>query len=376
MNDVAPLLAQEAARLLDARCAGPDRPVRTLADPAVHAGAPVADAVVVVAEPPPAEAWDRWRAAGVVAVVVPRGAARDGTAPDGTAPDGTAPDGAAPDGVAAPAHEEGPAIWWVRDPRLALARLSRRLDPRPPVALPGVHASAVVDPEARLGAGVAIGAGAVVGPGARLGDGVVVGPGTVVGAGAVVGPGTELRERVVVGDGVRIGARCRVQAGAVLGSDGFGYAAGPRGAERVHHLGTVVLGDDVEIGANACVDRGTLLDTTIGDRTKVDNLVQVAHNVHLGRDVLVAGQTGIAGSTTVGDRVVIGGAVGIGDHLTVGAGARLAGGSGVTKNVPPGEAWGGYPAQPVKRWVRERYLLGRLETLWAAFLERRRGDDR
>ena len=269
-------------------------------------------------------------------------------------------------GARAAVDADGPAIWRVRDPRLALARLSRRLDPRPPVAPDGIHPTAVVDPTADLGRGVAIAAGVVIGAHARLGDGVRVGPGSHVGAGAIVGAGTELRERVVVADGVRLGARCRIQAGAVLGSDGFGYAVGSAGAERIHHLGTVVLGDDVEIGANACVDRGTLGDTTIGDRTKVDNLVQIAHNVHIGCDVLVAGQTGIAGSTRLGDRVVVGGAAGIGDHLSVGDDARIAGGAGVTKDVPVGEAWGGSPAQPITRWARERYLIGRLEELWAA----------
>ncbi|MDF1524469.1 MAG: UDP-3-O-(3-hydroxymyristoyl)glucosamine N-acyltransferase [Trueperaceae bacterium] len=348
MTDVPPLLAAEAAALLDAACSGPDRPVRRLADPDALADAAtvpgaqtVADRVVVGATPPP-DAWARWHAAGVVAAVV------------------------ALDAPVRPDAGDTLAVWRVADPRLALARLSTRLDPRPPVAPPGVHATAVVDPGASLGRAVAIGAGAVVAAGARLGDGVAVGPGAVVGAGAIVGPGSVLGERVVVGDGVRLGARCRIQAGTVLGSDGFGYAAGPRGAERIRHLGTVVLGDDVEIGANACVDRGTLGTTTIGDRTKVDNLVQIAHNVRIGHDVLIAGQTGIAGSTSIGDRVIVGGAAGIGDHLHVGDGARIAGGAGVTKNVPPGETWGGYPAQPIKRWARERYLIGRLEAIWAA----------
>jgi UDP-3-O-[3-hydroxymyristoyl] glucosamine N-acyltransferase len=349
VTDVPALLAAEAAALLDAACSGPDRPVRRLADPDALGDAGdavaqvVADRVVVAATPPP-EAWARWRAAGVAAVVV----ALDAPVP--TVADGV----------------DELAVWRVADPRLALARLSTRLDPRPPVAPPGVHPTAVVDPSAVLGHTVAIGAGAVVAAGARLGDGVAIGPGAVVGAGAVVGPGSVLGERVVVGDDVRLGARCRVQAGTVLGSDGFGYAVGPRGAERIRHLGTVVLGDDVEIDANACVDRGTLGATAIGDRTKVDNLVQIAHNVRIGCDVLIAGQTGIAGSTTIGDRVIVGGAAGIGDHLHVGDDARIAGGAGVTKDVPPSETWGGYPAQPIKRWARERYLIGRLEAIWAA----------
>ena len=275
-------------------------------------------------------------------------------------------------GLGAALHRAGEVVdagdasrWGVADARLALARLSRRLDPRPPVADVGVHATAVVAPTARLGARVAIGPLACVGDDVVLGDDVAIGPGCAIGAGARIGAGTVLRERVVVADGVAIGARCLLQAGAVIGSDGFGYAAGPRGAERIHHLGTVVLGDDVDVGANACIDRATLGATRVGDRSRIDNLVQLGHNVRVGRDVLIAGQAGIAGSTVIGDGVVIGGAAGVADHVRVGDGARIAGGAGVTKSVPDGEAWGGYPAQSVARWARERYLIGRLEAIWA-----------
>ena len=219
---------------------------------------------------------------------------------------------------------------------------------------------------ARLGARVAVGPLAVVAADARIEDDVVIGAGTFVGAGARVGAGTVLRERVVIEDGVVVGRRCHLQAGAVIGGDGFGFAAGPRGAERIHHLGTVVLGDEVEVGANACIDRATLGATVVDARSKIDNLVQIGHNVRIGSDVLIAGQTGIAGSTTVGDRVVIGGAAGVADHVEIGHDVRIAGGAGVTKSVPAGETWGGYPAQPLRRWVRERYLIGRLEAIWAA----------
>jgi UDP-3-O-[3-hydroxymyristoyl] glucosamine N-acyltransferase len=355
MTVPAPLTSAEAMDLLAATPRGRDVAVSRLADPAdlartAGAGDLARDAggadgpagaSVMVVPRLDASLWDAARAAGLAAVV---------TTDSDDLP---------------PPADDTPALWLVRDPRLALARLSRRLDPRPPAAAVGVHPTAAVDPGARLGARVAIGAHVVIADGATLGDDVVVGPGSCIGIGSRIGPGTVLRERVVVADGVTIGARCLLQAGAVIGSDGFGFATGPRGAERIHHLGGVVLGDDVEVGANACVDRATLGWTAIGDRSKVDNLVQVAHNVRLGTDVVVAGQAGIAGSTTVGDRVVIGGAAGLSDHVRIGDDARIAGGAGVTKSVPAGEAWGGYPAQPVARWARERYLIGRLEAIWA-----------
>lgn len=342
MTTPTPLSTAEARELLGARPEGPDAAVRRLWDPEEAGALPPSDAAVVVPRLD-ADAWDRWRGAGVAVVV-----------------------GTAADGSDLPAVDAGDAArWLVADARLALARLSRRLDARPVVAAIGVHPTAVVAESASLGTRVAIGPLAVVGEGADVGDDVVVGPGSVIGAGARIGAGTVLRERVVVADGVVVGARCLLQAGAVIGGDGFGYAAGPLGAERIHHLGTVVLGDDVDVGANACIDRATLGATRVGDRSRIDNLVQVGHNVRIGRDALIAGQAGIAGSTTIGNGVTIGGAAGIADHVRIGDGARIAGGAGVTKSVPSGESWGGYPAQNVARWARERYLIGRLEAIWA-----------
>lgn len=249
-------------------------------------------------------------------------------------------------------------------PRTALARATRLLD-REPVPPPGVAPGAVVAPDARLGDGVAVAPGAVVGARAELGDGCIVGAGAVVGEGCRLGPGTRLFPRAVLYPGVRIGARSRVHAGAAIGADGFGYAPGPAGAEKIHHLGSVVLGDDVEIGANACIDRGTLGDTLVGDGSKIDNLCQIGHNVRIGRHCLIAGHTAIGGSTVIEDGVRIGGGAAISDHVTLHAGARIAGRAGVSKDVPAGEAWGGTPAVPMRAWVRELYLLGRLERIWA-----------
>lgn len=329
---------------------GPDRPVVRLVPP----DAPAVDAIVVwpAAE---AAALGPLASAGVAAVVAH--AADDGAA--------TA--------LAQAATEAGLALLLVGDARLALARLSRVLDRRPLPAAAGVHPSAVVHPSARLGSDVRVGPGAVVAAEAHLGDRVVVGPLASLGAGCEVGDDSVLFERVVLYDGVRLGRRCRLHAGAVVGADGFGYAFGSAGAEKIHHLAGVEIGDDVELGANTCVDRGTLHPTRIGDRSKLDNLVQVGHNVVIGNDVIIAALSGVGGSVRIGDRAVLGGAVAVADHVRIGADAKLAGRAGVTKSVPAGETWGGMPAQPLRRWIRERYLIGRLEAIWCAFRARERG---
>jgi len=338
---------QLAARL-GARHLGPERQVAQLASP----DAPRPGSIVVIPTVTSAEV-SAVAAAGAVAVVC-------GESDDATLTERSAA-----------AAALGLALLVTRDTRLALALLTHDFDRRPALAGPGVHPSAVVAPSARLGHDVRIGPGAVIGADVSLGDGVVIGALASVGAGCVVGAASQLHERVVLADGVRLGARCRLHAGAVIGADGFGYALGPRGAVKIHHLGGVEIGDDVEIGANTCIDRGTLGDTRIGHRCKVDNLVQIGHNVSIGNDVVIAGHGAIAGSVRIEDRAVLGGAVVIADHVVIGAGARLAGRAGVTKDVPPGAAWGGTPAQPMRGWVRERYLLGRLETLWREHLRRR-----
>lgn len=262
-----------------------------------------------------------------------------------------------------------PALISVEEPRLALARLTELFDDRP-LPQPGIHPGAWVADDARLGDGVRVGAGAVVSAGAIIGNGTVICEGATIGAGSVLGEGCLIYPRASLLDGVELGQRVTIHSGAVVGSDGFGYVASERGAVKLRHLGRVVLGDDVELGANSCIDRGTLGDTTIGDRTKIDNLCQVAHNVTIGSDCLIAGQCGIAGSTRIGNRVTMAGSVGVGDHLTVGDGATLGPRAAVIKNVPPGETWIGYPAQPYRRFARQSYLLGRLERIWRFVKER------
>ncbi|MEP9347578.1 UDP-3-O-(3-hydroxymyristoyl)glucosamine N-acyltransferase [Xanthobacter sp. KR7-225] len=219
--------------------------------------------------------------------------------------------------------------------------------------------------------------GALVHPTARLEDGVTVDPGAVIGAGAQVGTGTVICAGAVIGAEVRIGRNCAVgpgssvthalignnvilQAGARIGGDGFGYQPSAKGHLKIPQIGRVVIQDDVEIGANTTVDRGALKDTVIGEGTKIDNLVQIAHNVVIGRHCIIVSQTGISGSATLGDFVMLGGQVGVVGHVTVGAGAQIAASSNVAGDVPPGVRWGGSPAKPVRDWFREVMTVKRL----------------
>lgn len=247
----------------------------------------------------------------------------------------------------------------VTDPPGALARVLVRFHSEPAPA-PGV------DPTARLGAGVTLGADLVIGPWAvlghhvRLGDRVRIGAGAVLENDVVVGEDTIIGARVVCGPGTHIGRRCRIKAGAVLGGAGFGYVAGQDGLARVPHVGRCILEDDVDIGANTCVDRGSIDDTVIGAGTKLDNLVQIGHNVRIGERCLLMAQVGVAGSSRIGHGVILAGQVGIAGHLTVGDGARLAAQSGVSGDVPAGEDWGGYPARPNREWLRSTAVLYRL----------------
>jgi len=255
----------------------------------------------------------------------------------------------------------------VADPQAALAKVLGLMAPPDDLPAPGAHPTAVIDPEAALGADVAIGPHAVIGAGATLGDRVVLAANVSVGAGASLGDDTVLYPGVVVRRGCRIGRRCRVHPNAVIGADGFGYYHDDGVHHKVPHAGTVVVGDDVEIGACTCIDRAKFGATVIGDGSKIDNLVQIAHNVQLGRGVLAASLVGVAGSTRIGDYVMLGGHVGIRDNISIGDGARIGAFSGVAQDVEPRAAMRGNIALPIQQSLRAHKVYARLPELWRQF---------
>jgi UDP-3-O-[3-hydroxymyristoyl] glucosamine N-acyltransferase len=218
---------------------------------------------------------------------------------------------------------------------------------------PPVHPSAVLEDGVRIEPGAVVGREAQIGRGTTVAAGAVIGYRVTIGRGCYIGPGASVTHALV-------GDRVILHAGVRIGQDGFGFAMGPQGHLKVPQVGRVIIQDDVEIGANSCVDRGALKDTVIGEGTKIDNLVQIGHNVVIGRHCVLVGQTGISGSTELGDFVVMGGQSGAVGHIKVGAGAQIAGGSHAKNDVPAGARMGGTPAVPMLEYGRQVALLKRL----------------
>ncbi len=260
---------------------------------------------------------------------------------------------------------DGLTLIRVDDPEAAFAAVLEMLGAPEDLPAPGVHGSAVVAPSARLGEDVAIGPCAVVGANVTLEAGVVLAANVCVEAGVTIGAGSVLMPGVVVRHGCRIGRRCRIAPNAVIGADGFGYYTRRGVHHRVPHVGVVEIGDDVEIGACACVDRAKFGATRIGDGSKIDNLVQVAHNVQVGRGVLMAAQVGIAGSVRLGDGVVFGGQAGSVDHLDVPAGTVVMSSSVIVQQPGPqrGQVLVGIPAKPPRQHWREVQLVSQLPAM-------------
>ena len=247
----------------------------------------------------------------------------------------------------------------VKEPLEKLLALLPKLYPESAPA-PGVAATARIGKGAVLGQRVSIGEYAVIGAGARLADGVAIGALCVIGDGVSIGEGTRLWAGVTIYPGATLGARTIVHSGARIGSDGFGYVFRDGAHSKIPHVGRCIIGDDVEIGANSTIDRGSIDDTVIGNGTKIDNLVHIAHNVRVGEKCLVIAQVGVSGSARIGDGAIVAGQAGIAGHVSIGAGARIGAQAGVFGDVPPGETWSGYPARPHRESLRASAALFKL----------------
>jgi UDP-3-O-[3-hydroxymyristoyl] glucosamine N-acyltransferase len=255
------------------------------------------------------------------------------------------------------------AVLVVAEPFPAFVAVARRLFPAAlrPSSLyeAGGIVGAHVHPQARLEDDITIDPGAVIGPRAEIGSGTIIGAGAVIGAEVRVGRNCSIGAGAVISHAL-IGDRVIIHPGCKIGQDGFGFVMSGKGHLKIPQIGRVIIQDDVEIGAGSTIDRGAIRDTVIGEGTKIDNLVQIGHNVSIGRHCVLVAQTGIAGSATVEDFVVLGARVGLNNHVTIGEGAQVAAISAVHGDIPVGERWGGAPAKPMKVWISEMKALTRL----------------
>lgn len=244
------------------------------------------------------------------------------------------------------------------DPYRAYAKIAQAFYPEVQETA-DISKGACVANDAVIGKGCRIGHGASIESGATIGEGTSIGANATIGKGVVIGAHCRIGPQVAISHAL-IGDRAILHPGVRIGQDGFGFAMGKEGHLKVPQLGRVVIGNDVEIGANSCIDRGAGPDTKIGDGAKIDNLVQIAHNVEIGRHTIIVSQVGISGSTKIGDYAVLGGQAGITGHLTIGRGAQVAAQSGVMRNVADGEIQGGTPAMPVRDWHKATATLLKL----------------
>ncbi len=254
-------------------------------------------------------------------------------------------------------------LWACQDPYLAFARLQRHFHPQP-VSSGRRHPTAVIAPDAQLADDVDVAAGAVIGEGCRIAAGCLIGAGAVIGRHCQLGENCLIHPRAVIADGCVLGKRVILQSGAVIGSDGFGYAWDGKAHVKIPQTGIVELHDDVEIGANTCIDRGALGNTVVHQGVKIDNLVQLGHNVEIGACSVVVSQVGISGSTHIGRGCQLGGQAGVAGHLTIGDGCKVAAQSGVISNLDAGGTYGGTPAIPHRMWLRSMAMLNRLPELF------------
>jgi UDP-3-O-[3-hydroxymyristoyl] glucosamine N-acyltransferase len=252
----------------------------------------------------------------------------------------------------------GACLLVTAQPYRAYALAAQAFHPEPPPTA-GIAPSAVIDPTATLGDGCAVEPNAVIGANVRIGQRCAIGPNAVIGAGVVLGDDVRVGPNASLSHCL-IGSRVRLYPGARIGQDGFGFAPDPNAPVKVPQLGLVVIGDDVEVGANTTIDRGAGPDTIIGAGTMIDNLVQIGHNVQIGRCCVIVAQVGISGSTRLGDYVMVGGQAGFAGHITIGDGARIGAQSGVMRDVNPGETLLGSPTMPAKEYLYMTTYVRRL----------------
>jgi len=256
------------------------------------------------------------------------------------------------------------AVLETQHPYPAFVAVTRKLFPRllrpsSQFGSSGRSANAQIDPAARLEVGVVVDPLALIGAHAEIGSGTLIGPCAVIGPDVCIGRQCAIGAHVSIFRAL-IGDRVIIHPGVRIGQDGFGFLPSPQGHQKIPQTRSVIIQDDVEIGANTTIDRGATRDTIIGEGTKIDNLVQIGHNVSIGRHCLIVSQVGISGSVTIGDFAVLAGQVGVADHLTIGAGAVLGAKAGVMSNVPAGARWGGFPAEPAIDWKRGQAIVRRL----------------
>ena len=256
----------------------------------------------------------------------------------------------------------------VANPIKVFEQIVLKFAPKPITFAAGIHPSAVVDPSAQLGERVSIQPYTVIEAGVRIGDDTIIGAGSYIGQETVIGSACLIYPRVTIRERSRIGSRVIIHSGVVIGADGFGFEMVEGKHEKIQQLGIVQIDDDVEIGANTTVDRARFGRTWIQQGVKIDNLVQIAHNVVIGKNSVIAAQTGISGSTRVGERVTMAGQVGIVGHVEIADGSVIAAQSGVSKNVPGG-VWFGYPARPIEETKQQIAWIRRLGKLFARVKE-------
>ena len=255
---------------------------------------------------------------------------------------------------------EGKSVVRVENPSLAFSKIAAVIMEEQAHRIQGIHETALINSDVKIGTNVAVGAYAVIEKGVNIGDNTVISSGCFVGSQTTIGSDCLIYPNVTIRERISIGDRVIIHSGTVVGSDGFGFVDVKGVHEKIPQIGKVVIQDDVEIGANVAIDRARFAETFIGRGTKIDNLVQIAHNVKIGEDCLIVSQVGISGSTTIGDRVILAGQVGVAGHLTIGEGVVVASKSGVPSSIPPNTMVWGNPAKPHMQAKRVNASVQRL----------------